>query len=240
MQKIDRREFLRNSLILAAYGLMFPNELFGRKRPRSRSRIIYPTIDDGPTEWTDDILRETGENGTVTLFCIGERLKKYRDYAVRTIEKGNVIGNHSYHHPHFSEISLDQAKREIELTDEEIGKVYRTAGISKYPKFFRFPYGDRGFREIRINGRVVRKGNPEKKYRIEEFLRDMGYKIYGWDVDTRDWDTHIPLSYILKTLDEVNAGDIVLLHERKRTVYDVLPYFVRRMKRRGYRFKCLD
>ncbi|RLJ08561.1 MAG: hypothetical protein DRP13_02285 [Candidatus Aenigmatarchaeota archaeon] len=240
MSKLNRREFLRNSLILTVCGFVFPDEVLGRKKPYSRCfRVIYPTIDDGPTEWTEYITNEANKNGSVTLFCIGERLRRYRDYAVRAIENGNVIGNHSYHHPHFSEISFEQAKREIEFTDREIRKTYRIAQVSRYPKLFRFPYSDRGFREIEKHGRTVRKGSPEKKYKIEEFLRDMGYKTCGWDVDTRDWDSHTPLLYILRTLDEVNQGDIILLHERKRTAYHILPYLVKKAKRKGYGFRTL-
>ena len=115
----------------------------------------YMTIDDSPTYQTDrltDFLVE--RNVPAVLFCIGSAYKdldlecqgmeQLPDPIVRAIEKGFVVGNHTYTHRRSSEMSYDEVIAEIEKTESLIDALYRRAGKARPVKLIRFPHIDRG------------------------------------------------------------------------------------------------
>jgi Predicted xylanase/chitin deacetylase len=105
----------------------------------------YLTIDDSPTKITPDIVNYLIEKGiTPILNFIGQKVSTYFDESVYAVKKGAIIGNHSYSHTPFSELSLDECKSEIQKTEYEIDRVYKAAGIERKYHFFRFPYGNKG------------------------------------------------------------------------------------------------
>lgn len=105
----------------------------------------YLTIDDSPTKITPDIVNYLiGKGITPILNFIGQKVDTYFDEAVYAVKRGAIIGNHSYSHEHFSELSLNDCLSEIQKTEYEIDRVYKVAGIERKHHFFRFPYGDKG------------------------------------------------------------------------------------------------
>ncbi len=71
-------------------------------------------------------------------------MEKNFAHVVYAIEKGFWIGNHSFTHPHFSDITIEQARQEIEQTEILINKAYSIAQAPRPAKLFRFPYMDKG------------------------------------------------------------------------------------------------
>ncbi len=121
----------------------------------------YLTIDDVPT-MRNGILVDYLYSRKIkaTMFCWGEFLEKNFEGAVYALLHGMILQNHSYSHPHFSEISFEQACAEIEKNEELLAKAYAMANIQRPFKMFRFPYGDQGGK------------NAEK---IQEYLRCNGF-----------------------------------------------------------------
>lgn len=106
---------------------------------------VYLTIDDGPTKNTKELIDFLNiKNITPIMFFWGERISEAREYGIYAIKNGAIIGNHSYTHPHFSELDLDESIFEIERQEEQIDLLYRDAGVPRKYKLFRFPYGDKG------------------------------------------------------------------------------------------------
>lgn len=115
------------------------------------------------------------------FFCIGQLMEQRPAMIIESIQRGFQIANHSYSHPHFSQISLEQCKTEIEKTDQIITSLYKKAGVEWKQKWFRFPYGDKG--DLR-NGEVFnpRKiSNPERNNFIQKVLIDLNYTQPNWD-----------------------------------------------------------
>lgn len=108
-------------------------------------KTIFLTIDDAPSSHlskkVDFLLRH---DIPTILFCRGEFMEKNLDQVVYAIQKGFWIGNHSFTHPHFSTITLEQANEEIDKTEFWIEKAYERAKIIRPHKLFRFPFLDRG------------------------------------------------------------------------------------------------
>jgi len=105
----------------------------------------YLTIDDAPSE---DFLKKANylykRNIPVVFFCIGEKIEKHFDQLVSAIKMGFIIGNHSFSHNYFSNLSIDECIQEIQKTDQLIDSLYEKAGINRTHKYFRFPHFDAG------------------------------------------------------------------------------------------------
>jgi peptidoglycan/xylan/chitin deacetylase (PgdA/CDA1 family) len=168
---------------------------------------LFLTFDDGPAQCTDSILDQLAfKNQKATFFVIGRHLtsKKLRASAVRALREGHELGNHSYSHPRFSEISVERAEKEIRRTHDLIEEVVRIAGVDakRQNRFFRYPFGDPG---------------TAYGYRaMKDLFAELGYRPAWWDVDTRDY---LPgrSAKIIALMEKVRPRDVVLLHERKRT-----------------------
>lgn len=105
----------------------------------------YLTIDDSPTKVTPSFMDYLCAKGvTPVVNFIGANAARYPDEAVYAIRKGAIIGNHSYTHPHFSTLTLDECECEIRRAEEEIDRAYDRAGVRRTVRVFRFPYGDKG------------------------------------------------------------------------------------------------
>lgn len=103
------------------------------------------TIDDAPSRDFAPKTEYLHRRGVPALFFReGRRIRGSGDGLCRAVERGFLLGNQAFSHPHFSDLSLDASKREIRQTDALIEFVYRRAGIRRPAKFFRFPFFDGG------------------------------------------------------------------------------------------------
>ena len=103
------------------------------------------TIDDIASKNTPAIVDYLCEKHIkAVLFAVGENVEKYFDEAVYALQKGMIVGNHSYSHPSFSKLSLEEGIAEIEKNEEVLTRLYEKAGVAREAKVFRFPYGDKG------------------------------------------------------------------------------------------------
>ena len=126
---------------------------------------IYLTIDDSPScdmKMKIDFLFHNSI--TAIWFCQGNGMEKMPEEIMYAIKKGFIIGNHSYSHPKFSALSLDEATEQIYRTDTIIEDLYQRAGIQRPAKLFRFPIGDNG-----------KKAGCEHAKAIQKYLKDSGY-----------------------------------------------------------------
>ena len=66
----------------------------------STEKVIYLTFDDGPIpEVTPGVLKTLEQYGAkATFFCVGDNVKKHPDIFRMVVEKGHVVGNHTFHH----------------------------------------------------------------------------------------------------------------------------------------------
>lgn len=103
------------------------------------------TVDDISTKNTKMIVDYLNEKKiTAVMFAWGELIENHYENAIYALQHGMIIGNHSYSHPHFSELSLEEAIEEIEKNEEILDKLYKDAGVERKYRPFRFPYGDKG------------------------------------------------------------------------------------------------
>lgn len=185
----------------------------------------YLTIDDGPSvarKEKVDILNRY--NIQAVWFSEGRFMEVRPDEAIYTIQQGHIIGNHCFSHSNFSEISLEQCKKEIIETDEMIERIYAQAGVKRPVKLFRFPYGNEGV----TRGFYNLDYTEEEKQRVEAIqavLKELGYVLFPfenitysyfddfrksgrvdwlWTYDTMEWCVYQEKPpFGVKTLDDV-------------------------------------
>ena len=170
--------------------------------------MIALTFDDGPSQYTADILDELEKyGGHATFFVVGERVSSYSGTIKRAYELGCEIGNHSWSHPSLSSISVSAMKDEISKTDAAIKKVIGVA-----PTLLRPPYGA-------VDADV-------KKY--------AGKPLIHWSIDTRDWDTQSSSSTISSVLNNVRDGSIILMHDIYSATRNAAVSLIPTLIKKGY------
>jgi peptidoglycan/xylan/chitin deacetylase (PgdA/CDA1 family) len=129
-------------------------------------RELILTFDDGPhptlTPKLLDCLRDHTAKGV--FFVLGERVasKGGKDIVKRAFEEGHRIGNHTYSHPDLTKISPQKVRDEIKRTEDLIAEFLTDH------KLFRPPFG-------------------AHNKSIDTIVREMGYHMVLWSVDSEDW-----------------------------------------------------
>jgi len=147
------------------------------------AKKAYLTVDDGPREDYLQKLAYLEDKGIRAIwFCMGVDLEQFPDEAVQAIRKGHIIGNHSYDHPNFSTITLDEARDQITRTETIIERIYDAAGVTRPIKVFRFPY---------LNNGSSDSGDAEASRAhasaIQALLRELGFEKPHFRGVDYDW-----------------------------------------------------
>jgi cellulose synthase/poly-beta-1,6-N-acetylglucosamine synthase-like glycosyltransferase/peptidoglycan/xylan/chitin deacetylase (PgdA/CDA1 family) len=195
----------------------------------AKNKLVL-SFDDGPDQrWTPkilDILKQKHVPGI--FFVIGDQANRAPDLLKREYNEGHEIGNHTWTHPSFDEISRTQVKWELNLTQRLIES---TLGVKSL--FFRPPYGI--------------DHQPEYAEEVAQlpYPQELGYIIVGQRIDPDDWrmteDKHQRAAQEIAddVVRQAKNGNIVLLHdgggERAQTVA-ALPLIIDQLRARGYQF----
>jgi peptidoglycan-N-acetylglucosamine deacetylase len=179
------------------------------------------TFDDGPWPGTTSRVLDAlkGECVRATFFLLGRNTAAHPELARRTLAEGHSIGHHSYSHPILSHMSLARAESDIDrgIAADEFA-LYGVRRTRPATPFFRFP----GFAS---NAALLDRMN------------ERALVVFGADVWASDWVPMTPdreLHLILSRIEQVGRG-IVLFHDTKAQTAQMLPAFLRELKKRGFR-----
>jgi peptidoglycan/xylan/chitin deacetylase (PgdA/CDA1 family) len=194
-------------------------------RLQTRQRVVALTFDGGGNAdgAPGALATLRGEHVPATFFLTGHFARSYPALS-RAIGRRFSVGNHTVDHVDLRRLSTAAVTREITGAERTIRRV---TGRNPRP-YFRFPYGARDARTLRI------------VYRL-------GYASVRWTVDTWGWMGRTSQSTrgaVRRVLDHLVPGEIVLMHlgsSRDRSTIDTraLPYVIRAVRARGYRFVTL-
>jgi cellulose synthase/poly-beta-1,6-N-acetylglucosamine synthase-like glycosyltransferase/spore germination protein YaaH/peptidoglycan/xylan/chitin deacetylase (PgdA/CDA1 family) len=199
----------------------------------AKNKLVI-SFDDGPdARWTPRILNVLKEkHAPAVFFVIGEAANSAPDLLKREYNEGHEIGNHTFTHPQFDEISHTQLKWELNLTQRLIES---TLGVKSL--LFRPPYGI--------------DHQPEYAEEVQQlpYPQELGYIIVGQRVDPDDWRTdgakpQRPAKEIVEdVMRQANKGNVILLHdgggEREQTV-EALPMIIDGLRAKGYQFTSIS
>jgi peptidoglycan-N-acetylglucosamine deacetylase len=125
--------------------------------------MAYLTIDDAPSPLFEEKLDYLASRKIPAIFfCEGRAIAGREEALLRALSLGYLLGNHSFSHPHFSELPIGECRREIGATDRLLSALYAAAGLAWERRRFRFPYLDGG-------------GSGDHAAVLQEMLRSLGY-----------------------------------------------------------------
>jgi len=106
------------------------------------------------------------------------------------VDSGMTLGNHTYSHPDFNRLTIEQFEEEITKGDVVTRELMRSR--QPYQLYFRHPMTHTG-------------DTKEKKEAIEKFLAARGYKITPHTIENSDFIFNVPFAAALQENDEALA-----------------------------------
>ena len=186
-------------------------------RVETPSKIVALTIDDGPSEFTDQIMQILKSHGaTATFFIIGSQIQGREETLKNLVRNGNELGNHAMHDERSRSLSEISLTNQIKSVEKMLSNVYGAVDAGRPPTYFR---PGSGF----FNGK------------IRNVLERLDYKlvlgnIYPHDPQIPYW--RINASHILSML---QPGGIIICHDRREWTIPMLQNVIPEIQQRGYR-----
>lgn len=179
-----------------------------------KSRKVYLTFDDGPSENTLPILEILEAYGVkATFFVTGQEADSHPERYQAIVDGGHTLGMHSYSHQ-YKEIysSLDDFGSDLSRLQDYIET---TTGIT--PQFYRFPGGS--------SNTVSRE--PMELYC--DYLTDNGITYFDWNVSSMDASNPMraPEEILANCTEQLERYEnaVILMHDasNKTSTVEALP-----------------
>lgn len=152
--------------------------------------MLALTFDDGPSPVTPEILDALKANGArATFFILGRNIAGHEATLRRTAEEGHELANHSWSHPHLTDISDSAVRGQMTRTSDKIEEI-----TGKRPIMMRPPFGSTN----RLSRRV---------------LVELDLPVILWAIDTLDWKTKSASKTASAILKGAGNGAIILCHD---------------------------
>ena len=195
-------------------------------------KVVYLTIDDGPSDKTEQILDILDRYGCkATFFVIGWD-SEYFPMIRKAFDKGHTIGLHSYTHDYAYVYSsegayYDDLDRIGEVVSEQIGFV---------PAFIRFPGGSSNTVSTAYSGGIMS--------RLTRSVQGAGYQYYDWNVSSGDGADISTEDYVANCTVGANEYEniVMLMHDSagKQSSVDGLPAVIEYWQAKGYTFEAIS
>jgi peptidoglycan/xylan/chitin deacetylase (PgdA/CDA1 family) len=180
-----------------------------------RAREVALTFDDGPSNYTPQILHVLAQwHVPATFFVIGKMAKVYPQYVRAEAQAGNEVGDHTETHPPMSALSAADQRAQI----VDAGNAIRSAG-APFPILWRPPYGV-------FNSTTV------------SILQSLRMLLVMWTVDTSDYARPGASRIAYTALSGARPGAMILMHDgggNRAQTAAALPRIISSLRRRGYK-----
>ena len=170
-------------------------------------KYIAFTFDDGPSEYTSDLLRTLeSNNSSATFFMLGNRMKLNNEVILDIQASNSEVGSHSYSHKDLTTLEDNDLLEELNSTEI----IYNEITGNKL-NLLRPPYG---------------------KY--NEKVTNQNYKLILWSIDPKDWlvrDSDIIYNNVMKNACD---GCIVLMHDTYPETIEAVKTLIPALNEKGY------
>ena len=178
-------------------------------------KVIALTLDDGPSEYTPQVLSLLQQYGIRATFCmIGRQVAGNHGLVSEVVAAGHTIVNHTWDHADQSKRSASAIRSEITRTNDALSAV----GVN--PTIFRAPYG-------------------AWSKTVFQQCTAAGLRPLDWSVDPQDWARPGTNTIVSRILHQTRTGSIILEHDgggdRSQTVA-ALKIVIPHLLDEGYRF----
>lgn len=175
---------------------------------------IALTFDDGPGEYTAELLDGLRERGVkASFFLMGSKVERRPEIVETMAADGHLIGCHTWSHINFFKSSEAEIASELDRTNDLIESI-----TGSRPQFLRPPYG----------------------YYFGTQLNKIDMVAVLWSATPRDW-VNTDEEYIYDWLiDNARDGDIILLHDTREATVPAVLRAIDTLLDEGYDFVRVD
>lgn len=170
-------------------------------------KYIAFTYDDGPSNYTLEVLNTLdANNSSATFFMLGNKMKKNNEI-VKTVNSSlSEVASHTYSHKNLVNLNEKEINNEINSTSIIFNEI-----TGDNIKYVRPPYGN-------YNNKV----------------KNAGYPLVLWNIDPKDWlvrDSNKIYNNIIKNACD---GCIVLMHDCYKETVEASKMVIPKLKEMGY------
>lgn len=182
------------------------------------SKVMYLTFDDGPSEYTNDLLDLLATHHMkATFFMLGPEMERYPEAVRRMIEEGHSVGVHGVSHERklFYNGVFGPVK-EMNRANDTLQAI-----VGQRTPLARTPYGS----------------TPYLTKKQKEILENQNYLLWDWNIDSRDWSYRNPVrtfSYTLKSIKNTPKEPKVILFHDIKCVVETMTLFLDWMEENHY------
>ncbi|MEW6309134.1 MAG: polysaccharide deacetylase family protein [Bacillota bacterium] len=178
--------------------------------------LLALTFDDGPELHTPLVLDLLARyNAKATFFVLGLNVERRPETVKAIVDQGHQLGVHTYSHRQLPKIPVTELRSELSRSADLI---LWASGV--IPTCFRPPYGEL---------------NPA----VSRVVREHGYSIVMWTVDSSDWRRGTALTISSHVTSTARPGDIILMHDGLTEMSErlaALEMILEKLTAQGYRF----
>lgn len=172
-------------------------------------KLVAMTFDDGPSKYTDHLLDVLEENNSkATFFMVGNQLEQFPDTAKRMHAMGMELGNHTWDHTYLRKANPKIMYQKFDMLDSRLKEI---VGVES--TLYRTPGGGES----------------------DEYRAGAKKPLLMWSLDTLDWKTLSVEANISSVLDNVQDGDIVLMHDLHQTSVQACDTIIPELRKRGFK-----
>lgn len=194
----------------------------------SAGKTVYLTFDDGPSQYTPEILDVLDKYGVkATFFVINGR---YNSTMKDIVNRGHQIGLHTYSHDYKKVYASDSAYFADLQKIHDV--VLKETGVDA--SVIRFPGGS--------SNTVSKNYSKGIMSRITKAVGEKGYVYFDWNCSNGDADGANTVQKQLKFCSQFPKSAsrvIVLMHDTKKTTLEALPKIIEYYQSCGMTFDIL-
>lgn len=152
-----------------------------------KTRIAF-TFDDGPGEYTDELLDCLEQNNAhATFFMLGQNVENWQSEVQRMVDIGCEVGSHSWDHLNLYDLDMDAVAKEFSDTDAALEKA-----CGQKASVARAPYGNWN----------------------DDIISTVNKPFFTWSLDSLDWSyLDVNKDYDAVMNGDLTDGSIILMHD---------------------------
>ncbi|KAI0898473.1 hypothetical protein F4806DRAFT_362254 [Annulohypoxylon nitens] len=208
--------------LIRYFGQRWPDVLW---EVETTKKIVALTIDDAPSEHTQEILGVlNGHEATATFFVIGGQVPGREETLADIVRSGSELGNHAMHDEPSRALSDDELTDQIETVREHIREAYATANLDPNPQ---------------MPPQYFRPGSGFFSDRMRALVDKLGYRLVLGSVYPHDPQISWAWLNARHVLSMVRPGAIIICHDRRSWTAPMLRKVLKQLKKDGYRVVSL-
>lgn len=198
---------------------------------KTSGKIIYLTIDDGPSANTPKVLEILDRYHVKATFFVTAQCPSYLGYIKTAYQKAHAIGLHTYSHDYGALYASESAYFKDLQNISDVVK--QQTGLT--PNIIRFPGG---------SSNTVSSNVPGLMTRLAKAVQERGYQYYDWNSSSGDGNSALPsASLIQEATSYGGASPLMMLthdHPGSQASVEALPAIIEYYQSLGYTFKTVD